>query len=317
MKLQELFDLAVTMGKESDPRGLEGVNKLLLKNKENYDDLKDADKKEYDMDRLTNPFDDTRILYGNPEKEIKRVIMGVDMEVGELLLADRLTEKGQTIDLVIAHHPEGKALAALHAVMHMQADILNKYGVPINVAEGIMSSRISEVKRGIMPINHNRAVDTAKLLDIPMACIHTPTDNLVVKHLQTIFDTEKPETLDDVVKLLKQEPEYAEAVQYNAGPAIVVGDKKRRAGKVMVDMTGGTGGSKEAFEKLAIAGVGTLVVMHIGEEHRKNAEKHNLNVIIAGHLASDSLGINILIDEFEKKGVEVLVTSGLIRHKRS
>ncbi len=38
-------------------------------------------------------------------------------------------------------------------------------------------------------------------------------------------------------------------------------------------MTGGTGGSKDAFEKLAIAGVGTIVGMHIGENNRQEAEK--------------------------------------------
>jgi hypothetical protein len=71
---------------------------------------------------------------------------GVDIEVGEVLLADRLGEKGKPVDLIMAHHPEGKALAELHDVMHLQEDIMAGYGVPINVAESLMSSRISEVK---------------------------------------------------------------------------------------------------------------------------------------------------------------------------
>jgi len=52
------------------------------------------------------------------------------------------------------------------------------------------------------------------------------------------------------------------------------------------------------------------------EEHRKEAEKHHINVVIAGHMASDSLGMNILLDELEKSGVEIIPTSGLIRVKR-
>ena len=65
--------------------------------------------------------------------------------------------------------------------------MLAKFGVPINVAEGIMASRMSEVKRGLMPLNHNRAVDAARLLDIPLMCIHTPADNHVSDYLQRLL----------------------------------------------------------------------------------------------------------------------------------
>ena len=81
--------------------------------------------------------------------------------------------------MVLAHHPEGKALASLYDVMHLQEDILYRLGVPINIAEDIMASRISEVKRGMMPLNHNKTVDAAKILDLPLMCAHTPADNMV------------------------------------------------------------------------------------------------------------------------------------------
>ena len=101
------------------------------------------------------------------------------MEVAEIILADRLREKGQSIDLVMAHHPEGSALAALYGVMDLQADLLHRAGIPINVAEGILGPRISEVKRNLMSHNHQRAVDAARLLEIPFMCVHTPADNQV------------------------------------------------------------------------------------------------------------------------------------------
>ena len=82
----------------------------------------------------------------------------------------------------------------------------------------------------------------------------------------------------------------------------MVGNKERRAGKVLVDMTGGTSGSHDVYAKLAQAGVGTLLVMHISEKHRKEAEKNHVNVIIAGHMASDSLGMNLLLDGIEQQG---------------
>lgn len=316
MKIREIYQLAVEKGIEKDPRSKEVVQKLLDKEKKHYDEMKEDEKKEFDQDRLFNPYSDSRVLYGDPEREVSRVLTGIDMETGEVLLADRISSRGRQIDLIIAHHPEGKAMSALYQVMRLQEDVLAKFGVPINVAEGIMASRISEVKRGLMPLNHNRAVDAARLLDFPLMCVHTPADNHVQDYLQKMFDEKQPETMGDVVKLIKEIPEYAEAVKYNAGPSIVVGNKEKRAGKIMVDMTGGTSGSEDAYAKLAVAGVGTLVVMHIGEKHRKEAEKNHINVIIAGHMASDSLGMNLFLDELARRGVEIVPCAGLLRHER-
>ncbi|MFA5802992.1 MAG: NGG1p interacting factor NIF3, partial [Thermoleophilia bacterium] len=76
------------------------------------------------------------------------------------------------------------------------------------------------------------------------------------------------------------------------------------------------GGPEESMEKLAAAGVGTVVGMHISEKNREAAEKHKVNVVIAGHNSSDSIGINLFLDELEKKGVEIIPCSGLIRISR-
>lgn len=317
MKIREIYDYLVRHGIEKDPRSPEEVKEALAREKEKYEGLKDEEKKEYDLERLTNPYSDTRVLYGDPEKEVKRMMVGIDIEVGEVLLAERLGEKGQPIDLILAHHPEGKALADLHYVMHLQEDIMARFGVPINVAEALMSSRISEVKRGLMPVNHNRAIDAAKLLGLAIACSHTVADNQVTAFLQDIFEREEPRTVGDIIKLLKDIPEYAEATKYSAGPDIVLGSKENRAGKVLVDMTGGTSGSEKSYAKLSQAGVGTIVGMHMSDKHREEAEKHHINVVIAGHIASDSLGMNLLLDGLEDKGVEIIPCSGLIRHKRS
>jgi len=316
LKIREIYELAVRKGIENDPRSQEAVLKLLEKEKQNFEKLKEDEKAEFDQDRLFNPYSDTRVLFGDLDREVKRVLAGIDMETGEVLLAERLSSRGRPVDLIIAHHPEGKAMAALYQVMRLQEDVLASFGVPINIAEGIMASRINEAKWGLMPLNHNRAVDAAKIFDIPLMCVHTAADNLVQNYLQRMIDEAKPETLDELVKAIKKIPEYAEAVKYNAGPAIVIGSKEKRAGRIMVDMTGGTSGSSDAYAKLAVAGVGTLVVMHIGEKHRKEAEKNHINVVVAGHMASDSLGMNLFLDELVRRGIEVIPCAGLLRYER-
>jgi hypothetical protein len=54
----------------------------------------------------------------------------------------------------------------------------------------------------------------------------------------------------------------------------------------------------------------------MGEEHRKEAEKYHINVVIAGHMASDSLGMNLFLDALEADGIEIIPVSGLIRFNR-
>ena len=105
----------------------------------------------------------------------------------------------------------------------------------------------------------------------------------------------------------------------SACPAVTAGKESNRAGKVFVDMTGGTEGAVEIIEKLADAGVGTIVGMHMSQEHLKNAEKYNINVVIAGHIPSDNLGVNLLLDKVESKFgcLDIIPCSGFRRIKHN
>ena len=61
----------------------------------------------------------------------------------------------------------------------------------------------------------------------------------------------------------------------------------------------------------------TVVGMHMSEEYKKQADKYHVNVIIAGHISSDSIGMNLMLDELEKKGIDIVPCSGLIRVSRN
>jgi len=314
MTVRQLYERAISAGIENDPRGRELVEKELEATKKAYDELKEKDREYFDKESLTNPYSDTRILNGSGDEEVNALIAGIDIEVGEVVLADHLRSRGKRVDLLVSHHPEGMAFANLYDVMKIQADILGRFGVPINIAESLMEKRISEVERRLMPINHNRAVDAARLIGIPFVCFHTPADNMVANYLQRLFDEKKPYKLSDVIDLLLEIPEYRDAKRMGSGPSVLLGSEKRKAGKIFVDMTGGTEGSKEIFQSLTTSGVNTIVAMHLSEEHRKEAEKNHLNVIIAGHIASDNLGLNLLFDKILDDGVEVMECSGYKRY---
>jgi len=313
MTIQDIFNLALQMGILADLRGKEKVMANLEKQKKDFDKLSETEKAEFDQDKLTNPFLDSRILNVANDKEIKKIMVGVDMEGPEIMLANQMG-----IDLVIAHHPEGKGLASLADVMHLQAEVLSQYGVPINVADGLMRLRISEVDRSVNGANHNRAVDIAKLLGVNFICLHTACDNLAARFLKNkIEKAQGLEKVEDLMQLLKEIPEYQKAMEIGAGPKVFAGNKDNYLGRVAVtEITGGTEGSPKLYEKMAQAGIGTVIGMHQSEEHRKEAELANINVVIAGHISSDSLGINLFLDELERRGVEIVPASGLIRISR-
>ncbi|MFA7141703.1 MAG: NGG1p interacting factor NIF3 [Candidatus Paceibacterota bacterium] len=313
MKIKEIFDLSIKLGVEADFRGRDVILKNLERRKESYEKLSLDQKNNFDLEALTNPYMDSRIYNVAFDNEVKKVLAGIDIEGEELLLADKLGD----IDLVIGHHPEGKGLAWLSDVMDIQIDILSYYGVPVNQAEKVTRERISEVKRSVSAANHNRAVDMAKLLKLNFMNSHTPCDNLAADFLKKEIKKGEPQYLENIIQIIENIPEYKEAIKIGAGPSLFVGSPENRCGKVaLTEITGGTEGSEKMYEKMAQAGIGTVIGMHMSERNKKEAEANNINVVIAGHISSDSLGMNLFLDELEKRGIEVIPCSGLIRVKR-
>lgn len=313
MKIKEIFDLSTKMGIAADFRGGVGVAKFLDRKKKRYNDLKEKDKPDFDMEAFVNPYLDSGIHNIAEDKEIKKVMAGIDVDTAELLLSKQL----EGIDLVICHHPLGKALANLGDAVEYQSDILSHYGVPINIAEALTFPRMSEVTRGVSPGNHQKTINAAKLLKVNLINVHTSCDNLVAKFLKDLIEKENPERVEDLMDLLKSIPEYKEAIKIGTGPKIFVGNLDNRCGKtVLIEIAGGTSGSSKLYEKMAQAGIGTTVAMHMNEENRKEAEVSHLNVVIAGHISSDSLGMNLFLDELQKQGIEIIPSGGLIRVSR-
>jgi len=134
MKLINFYNQALKFGRLADPR----KDKKKIKN-----------------------FEDSAILFGNAGLEVKKIMVGIDIEVAELLLGDRIRER-EGLDLVLGHHPEGKAYAGLHEVMRLQIDLLCQAGVAHKTASRLVQERMLEVQRRVLPQNHTRPVDSAR-----------------------------------------------------------------------------------------------------------------------------------------------------------
>jgi hypothetical protein len=116
-------------------------------------------------------------------------------------------------------------------------------------------------------------------------------------------------TVKDVVSRIGRFPEFRKAV-----PKIEVrlGSQKNKAGKIAISHAAYTNGGYEIAKAYFQSGVGTLSYIHIAEaDLTKLSNEPSGNLIVLGHIASDWLGINRLLNELVKKDLEPIVTTDL------
>jgi len=140
---------------------------------------------------------------------------------------------------------------------------------------------------------------------MPYMNIHTPLDEVGRKTMSEKIDSRirNDSTVQDVVSALKELTEFRNAV---TEIKIRQGKAENPAGRVVVSHGAGTNGGYEIANTYFKYGIGTVVYIHIspGDLEKLRAEKKG-NLIVTGHIASDSVGINPFIHELEKRNVSV------------
>jgi len=243
-----------------------------------------------------------------PGDNIKRILMGVDMDTAELMLARQLG-----YDCVVSHHPKNTN-TGMPDVLNDHIWKLEKLGVPRNKSQKLLEERKEELGYGQHVSNSRRSESAAKLMNMPYMCIHTPADvigeALVQAYLDDKFKDRPDATVQEVADALEGIGEYGNSARK---PVIRVGSKDSYAGKIYVLMSGLTGPGPKILKAYLDAGVGTLVMMHIPQKDAKELKEHSVgNVVIAGHMSSDSLGLNKIAKEWAKHGVETTMMSGIV-----
>ena len=243
-----------------------------------------------------------------PGDNIKRVLFGVDMDTAELLLAKQLG-----YDCVVSHHPRNTNVDML-SLMDTHIKKLEALGVPRNKGQKLLAERKEELEYNQHVSNSRRSESAAKLMGMPFLSLHTPTDiigeNMVQKFLDDKFGDKPCTRVKEIVEALEEIPEYKNSARK---PVIRAGAPDSYAGKIYVLMSGLTGPGPKITKEYFEAGVGTLILMHIPEKDAKAVKEQGIgNVVVAGHMSSDSLGINVVAKEWAKHGVETTMMSGII-----
>jgi hypothetical protein len=241
---------------------------------------------------------------------IKTIMATIDCDVSDLLLA-----RAFKCDAVLSHHPEGAA--ALHGwqVMRGQIEQMVECGVPIARAEAALQRRMQQVELNSHSRNYLRVVQAAQLLKLAFLNIHVPCDlitrRLISEKLARFNDPKSRATVAEVIAALQEFPEQRAAA---TEPQVRLGAADRLVGRVAVAMGGYTNGGVDVLRTYFDAGIGTVLMMHFGEADLREAREQRLqgNLIVTGHMASDSIGINFFLDELQRLGLTVTRAGGII-----
>ena len=253
------------------------------------------------------PYDTNIIVEG---ENIKKVLIGIDMETPELLLAKQLG-----FDCVVSHHPKADSCVVDFAkVMDVQIERMVKSGVPINKAQKALKKMQASIDLGRHASNYDRVSSAARLMKMPYLNIHIPadfiTEEIVQSRLDIAFNTKPKTKLQDIIEELNSWEYYIGKV---AQPVIRVGAPNDYAGKIEVLMAGGTNGGVDVYKSYFEAGVGTIIAMHVPEDVKRAVAEQNIgNIIIAPHMPSDSIGLLEIVKVWREQGFEVTCMSGIV-----
>ncbi|MDD5659367.1 MAG: hypothetical protein PHR39_05100 [Actinomycetota bacterium] len=294
----DIFKYALEFGEKSDIR-----NNFL--NKAAIDKAK----------RFSYP--DSVIINGYEKKQIKNLFVSVDAGTSEIILVRELIKSGLDIDGIFTHHPIGRGYYMIPEVIEIQKVNWIKSGVNNIIAEKLYSKLVWEESIEVRG-NHLSAENASRLLNIPLMCVHTPIDNIIQKFFEDLFLSKNDIGLEEAMSIVNSIPECCMASKNGDGPFMINENKNNtKMGNFLVDMTGGVDPPDEIFFHLKEARLNTIVGMHYSLENIKSIIENKLCAIICGHMACDSIGLNLFCDFLESKGLNIICGSGFYRHKRN
>lgn len=250
---------------------------------------------------------DCAIYY--PGGRISHVLMGIDAGAAELFMARQLGYHA-----VIAHHPAGYA-GPFWGVYHLHVGQMVAAGVPEDVAEQAVTARIEGFRAASQRENYDHAASVARLLEMPFLNIHSPLDEVGRRIMQRTVDDQlarQPDaTVADVRDALLALPEYAAARTEMQNP---LGSWDAPAGKAVVSHGAYTNGGYAVARAYLTHGVDTLCCIHfpLEDAQRLASEGVRGNILVMGHIAGDSVGINPYVARLRDSGLEVTTFSGII-----
>jgi hypothetical protein len=244
--------------------------------------------------------------------EMKRILFGIDIDLADVMLARELGYDG-----VIGHHPIGMTTRThFHEVLDRQLMLMQEVGATLEEAKEALTKRREEIAYKGMGVNYDRHVTAFRMVGLPVMNLHIVIDIVTEKAVRNRVYPQFPEgntkTIGDLIETLMEFEEYQKSP---VKPTAVLGEPDDPCGVPIVAFANGTFGGPDVMRTYWKYGRDTAVYMHIpeGDVKELREDENHKNLVIAGHMPSDSIGINIFIDALIERGMEVDTFNGVVR----
>lgn len=240
-----------------------------------------------------------------PGSGIKKVLFSIDAGAAEIMLA-----KERGYDLLIAHHPVGPARLSFSRVVSRHIGFMTEKGVPKRVATEATSELVSRIEVRSHPANYLHEVDVAKKLKMPFMNIHLPIDQVTRGVLLRAIDDSNAKTVGELISKLGRIREFRRA---KTKIELRMGKREDPLGSWVLLFAAGTNGGYPVAKAYFEHGLDTVIYLHIDYDELVRLRRECAgNLVILGHMAGDSIGINLFLEELRNKGIEA-DTLGVVR----
>lgn len=245
-----------------------------------------------------------------PGDSIRKVLFGVDIGSAELIIA-----KDQGYDAVIAHHPAGgRARLEGWKVFEKHVDQMIEAGVPESDAKEAIRKKISTLEVETHSANYDHVPSVARHLKMPFMNIHNPLDELGRRHIVEVIQRQRSANRDatvaDLIGSIRTIPEFQQA---STEVKLRHGALSSRAGRTVFSHAAYTNGGYEVAKTYYKHGIDTVIYIHVSETDLAKLRVDGVgNLIVTGHIASDSVGINPFLLELRKRGIKVDSIGGIV-----
>jgi putative NIF3 family GTP cyclohydrolase 1 type 2 len=241
-----------------------------------------------------------------PGEGIETALVGIDLESPEIQLANH-----EGYDLALAHHPVGEgARLDFTGVLDRQIEFMTAHGVPESEAKEAIADLRENVSLGAHSSNYRHDPSVAELLEQPFMNIHLAPDEIGRRRFVEVVDEMDEEaTVGEFVDSLEEIPELNEAA---TEVEVRVGNEENDLGEVAVHHAAGTNGGADVGRAYFENGVDTVLYIHVGagDARELREEFSEKNLVVTGHIASDAIGLNVLMNALEEQGVSCTPISG-------
>jgi putative NIF3 family GTP cyclohydrolase 1 type 2 len=240
-------------------------------------------------------------------EDIQRVLVGIDVGTAELKIA-----KDLGFDAVVAHHPVRRRGFSQIFLRHWE--LMRQAGVPDEAIRAAIEERAMGMRLSEGNHNDDHVVSVARLLAMPFLNIHLPLDEYgrrtIVQAVAQVQQDDPRITAGQVATAIGQLPSFQRSP---AKPLVVYGSADAPAGRVAVSIASGTNGGHAVASAYFNHGVDTVIYMHVAPEDLARLRDSGVrgNLIITGHMAGDSIGIDAFVGELRRRHLEVTTFSGV------